>query len=221
MSDFARARLNMVDGQIRPHSVTDWRIIDAMRLVPRELFVGEGQQSLAYLDQDIDLGGKGDYRHVILNPTVTARMLQEANIAQGDRVLIVGGATGYMAALVAKLGASVVTTVDDPEIAARASETLNALGLGDISVRVAPNTDGVPADGPYDVIMLNGATEIEPVRLYEQLKPGGRLVGVFAMTRPQKATVVTRSPHDFGPRVLFDTSVPVLPGLHRAPAFVF
>lgn len=221
MSDFARARLNMVDNQVRPHSVTDWRIIDAMRLVPRELFVGAGQQSLAYLDQDVDLDGKGEYRHVVLNPTVTARMLQEADIARGDSVLIVGGATGYVAALAAKLAASVVTTVDDPAIAARATETLNALGLGDVAVRTAQNTDGVPADGPYDVIVLNGATEVEPVKLYEQLKLGGRLVGAFAMTRPQKVTVVTRSQGDFGPRVLFDTSVPLLPGLQRAPAFVF
>lgn len=221
MSDFARARLNMVDNQIRPHSVTDWRIIDAMRLVPREVFMDEAQQSLAYLDQDIDLDGKGEYRHVILNPTVTARLLQEADIARGDRVLVVGGATGYVAALVAKLGASAVTTVDDSAFAERARATLGALGLGDVTVRVAENSDGAPTDGPFDVIVLNGATEIEPTKLYDQLKMGGRLVGVFASSRPQRATVVTRSPGDFGARVLFDTSVPMLPGLQRAPAFVF
>jgi len=71
------------------------------------------------------------------------------------------------------------------------------------------------------VIVINGATEITPDRLYQQLKEGGRLVGVFAMTRPQRATIVTRSHGDFGNRALFDTAVPVLPGLERLPAFVF
>jgi protein-L-isoaspartate(D-aspartate) O-methyltransferase len=219
MLDFVRARHNMVDGQIRPHSVTDWRIIDAMRLVPREAFVPEALQSRAYLDQDIDLGG--DHRHVLLDPTVTARLLQSAEIAPGDRVLVVGGATGYVAALAAKLVQHVVTTVDDKSLAEQATATLAALGLGHVTVRVAGNAEGAPADGPFDAIIINGATEIEPTKLYEQLKLGGRLVGVFAATRPQQATVVTRSHCDFGARVLFDTSVPVLPGLQRPPAFIF
>ncbi|WP_322518202.1 protein-L-isoaspartate O-methyltransferase [Rhodopseudomonas palustris] len=222
MSDFARARLNMVDGQIRPHSVTDWRIIDAMRLVPREVFVPDAQKSLAYLDQDIDLDGTGgDFHHVLLNPTVTARLLQSAEIGHDDHVLVVGGATGYVAALVAKLAARVVTTVDDEAMAAQAKATLAALGLGNVTVRVAPCGEGAPAEAPFDAIILNGATEIEPTKLYDQLKMGGRLVGVFATSRPQRAIVITRSHCDFGSRVLFDTSVPILPGLRRAPAFTF
>ncbi|MGP9812957.1 protein-L-isoaspartate O-methyltransferase family protein [Rhodopseudomonas sp. NSM] len=222
MSDFARARLNMIDGQVRPHSVTDWRIIDAMRLVPREVFVPEDQKCLAYLDQDIDLDGTGgDFRHVLLNPTVTARLLQSAEIGHDDNVLVVGGATGYVAALVAKLTDRVVTTVDDEAMAERARTTLAALGLGNVTVRVAPCGEGAPAEAPFDAIILNGATEIEPTKLYDQLRLNGRLVGVFATSRPQRATVITRSHCDFGSRVLFDTSVPVLPGLRRVPAFTF
>ncbi|ABD07597.1 Protein-L-isoaspartate(D-aspartate) O-methyltransferase [Rhodopseudomonas palustris HaA2] len=222
MSDFARARLNMVDGQIRPHSVTDWRIIDAMRVVPREAFVRDDQKCLAYLDQDIDLDGTGgDFRHVLLDPTVTARLLQSAEIGHGENVLVVGGATGYVAALVAKLADRVVTTVDDEAMAAQARATLAELGLANVTVRVAPCGEGAPADAPFDVIILNGATEIEPTGLYDQLKLNGRLVGAFATERPQRATVITRSHCDFGSRVLFDTSVPVLPGLRRVPTFVF
>ena len=71
------------------------------------------------------------------------------------------------------------------------------------------------------MIVLNGATEIMPEGLYRQLREGGRLVGVFAMTRPQRATIVTRSHGDFGNRALFDAAAPVLPGLERLPAFVF
>ncbi|MGO3930916.1 protein-L-isoaspartate O-methyltransferase family protein [Rhodopseudomonas pseudopalustris] len=221
MLDFARARQNMVDGQIRPSSVTDWRIIDAMRAVPREAFVSDAQKAMAYLDLDLDVGGTGANHHFLLNPTFTARMLQAAEISQGDRVLVAGGATGYVAALAAKLAERVVTTIDDESMAARATATLAALGLRNVVVRVAQCADGAASDGPFDAIILNGATEIEPTKLYEQLRIGGRLVGAFATTRPQRATVVTRSHCDFGTRVLFDASVPVLPSLTRAPAFVF
>jgi protein-L-isoaspartate(D-aspartate) O-methyltransferase len=85
----------------------------------------------------------------------------------------------------------------------------------------ATAAEGDPANAPYDVIVLDGATEIVPDRLYGQLKDGGRLVGVFAMTKPSRATIVIRSHGDFGNRTLFDASAPVLPGLERLPAFVF
>lgn len=219
MLDFVRARQNMVDGQIRPSSVTDWRIIDAMRVVPREAFVPDAQQPMTYLDLDIDIDGAN--RHFLLNPTFTARLLQAAEIGHDDSVLVVGGATGYVAALAAKLAGRVVSTVDDDNLAAQAKATLAALGLGSVTVRAAPCGEGAPAEAPFDVIILNGATEIEPTKLYDQLKMGGRLVGAFATSKPQRATVVTRSHADFGSRVLFDTSVPVLPGLQRTPAFVF
>ena len=76
-------------------------------------------------------------------------------------------------------------------------------------------------NAPYDVIVLDGATEIRPDQLYSQLREDGRLVGIFAMTSPSRAIIVTRSHGDFGSRVLFDASAPVLPGLERLPTFVF
>jgi protein-L-isoaspartate(D-aspartate) O-methyltransferase len=90
-----------------------------------------------------------------------------------------------------------------------------------VTVRAADPTEGEAANAPYDVIVLNGATEVTPDRLYRQLKDGGRLVGVFATTQPQRAMIVTHSHADFGTRALFDAAVPVLPGLGRVPAFVF
>jgi len=88
-------------------------------------------------------------------------------------------------------------------------------------VKAAPLTEGDPANAPFDVILLNGATEIVPEALYGQLKEGGRLVGAFAATKPQRVVIVTRSRGDYGTRTLFDTSIPVLPGLERPPTFVF
>jgi protein-L-isoaspartate(D-aspartate) O-methyltransferase len=219
MSDFSTARQNMVDGQIRPSSVTDWRIIDAMRSVPRESFVPAEQRSLAYLDVDLDVTGRGQYH--LLQPVVTARLLQSAEIEATDHVLVVGCATGYVAALVSRLAGRVTATVGDAELAEHAARHLAQSGDGNVAVRVATAADGVPDAAPFDVIILNGATEIIPTALYGQLRNGGRLVGVFADGRPQHAMIVTRSHDDFGSRVLFDTSVPVLPGLDRKPAFVF
>lgn len=221
MSDFDVARQNMVDGQIRPASVTDWRIIDAMRTLPREAFLPEQKRAMAYLDCDVEVGGDGGRRHFMLSPIGTARLLQSAEIEAHDHVLVVGCATGYFAALAAKLAERVTATIDDEGLAEQARAALARLGIANVVVQVAAAGEGAPLYGPYDAIVLNGATEIEPTKLYQQLKLGGRLVGAFATGRPQRATVVTRSPGDFGMRVLFDAAMPVLDGLKRSPAFVF
>jgi len=221
MSGFSSARQKMVDGQVRTNDVTDLRIIDAMVELPREVFVPEDKQALAYLDRDLDVSSGGTKRFLI-KPMLTAKLLQAALIAQTDNVLIVGCATGYAAALAAKLAGKVTATESDPELVRTGTEILNRLGLGGhVTLRVAEAATGAPADAPFDVIMLNGATGIIPEQLYGQLKEGGRLVGVSAMSRPSRAMLVTHSHHDFGNRALFDAAAPVLPGLEQRPAFVF
>ena len=220
MSDFSTARQKMVDCQVRPSDVTDLRIIDAMLAVPREVFVPERQRALAYLDLDVEVSEGGSARCFLIKPAVIAKMLQAADIGDTDSVLVAGCATGYTPALVARL-AGQVTATDDPQLAAKAREVLVQLGLERVTVRAADAAEGDPVNAPYDVIVLDGATGITPDRLYGQLKEGGRLVGVFAMTQPPRAMIVTHSHGDFGNRALFDASVPVLPGLERRPAFVF
>jgi protein-L-isoaspartate(D-aspartate) O-methyltransferase len=221
MSGFSTARQKMVDGQVRTSDVTDSRIIDAMFAVPREAFVPEYRRALAYLDLDLDVSEAGSARRFLIKPVVTAKMLQAAEIAETDNVLVVGCATGYAAAVLAQLGCRVTATESDPALAAKAQEILAGLGLSNVTVRVAAAAEGDVTGAPFDVIVLNGATEITPVQLYRQLKEGGRLVGVFATTQPPRATIVTHSHDDFGNRALFDAVVPVLPGLERVPAFVF
>src|SRR5260221_14375661 len=107
MSDFSTARQNMVDCQVRPSDVTDLRIIDAMLAVPREVFVPERQRALAYLDLDLDVSEGGSARRFLIKPAVVAKMLQAADIKSTDSVLVAGCATGYNAALVAKLAGQV------------------------------------------------------------------------------------------------------------------
>jgi protein-L-isoaspartate(D-aspartate) O-methyltransferase len=187
----------MVDGQVLPSDVTDLRIIEAMLTVPREDYVPKDRQALAYLDIDIDVGAAGKAKAFLIKPVVLARMLQAAAITASDRVLVAGSAPGYAAAIVARLAGDVVATDSDQA----------AQGRADI--------------GPFDVVVLDGATEIVPETLYRQLKVGGRLVGVFALSAPARATLVTRSVADYGSRALFDATAPVLPGLKRVPAFAF
>jgi protein-L-isoaspartate(D-aspartate) O-methyltransferase len=231
MSGFTIARQKMVDGQVRPSDVTDIRIIDAMLAVPREAFVPPAQRAMAYLDIDLDVSagpsktalsetGLSEKRYLI-KPVVTAKMLQAAEIRDTDNVLVVGCATGYSAAIVARLAAQVTATESDAALAAKAQDVLALAGYPNVTVRTAAAAEGDATNAPYDVIMLNGATEVTPAGLYRQLKDGGRLVGVFAMMQPQRATLVTHSHGDFGTRALFDAAVPVLPGLGRLPAFIF
>ena len=210
----------MVDGQVRPSDVTDSRIIDAMLAIPREAFVPEAQRPLAYLDLDIDVSASGTPKRCLLRPAVTAKMVQAAEISETDNVLVVGCASGYLAALAARLAHKVTATECDSSLMAKAAANLAALAPR-VTVKTAPVADGDSANGPFDVILLNGAAEIAPEGLYRQLKEGGRLVGAFALAGPQRAVIVTCSHGDFGHRALFDTAIPVLPGLERPPAFVF
>jgi protein-L-isoaspartate(D-aspartate) O-methyltransferase len=221
MSGFSTARQNMVDCQVRPSDVTDSRIVDAMLEVPREAFVPQTQRPLAYLDLDLDVSEGASVKRFLIAPAVTARMLQAAEIKGTDRVLVVGCATGYTAAVVAKFAGQVTATESDAALVTKAKSALAGLGLENVTVRAAAAADGDSADAPYDVIVLNGATEIVPEGLFRQLKQGGRLLGVFAATQPPRATIVTHSHDDFGYRALFDATAPVLPGLERVPAFIF
>jgi protein-L-isoaspartate(D-aspartate) O-methyltransferase len=220
MSGFSTARQKMVDGQVRTSDVTDSRILDAMVALPREEFVPENKRALAYLDLDLDVAS-GAAKRFLIKPVLTAKLLQAAEIANTDNMLIVGCATGYAAALASQLAGKVTATENDPDLVATGKEILARRGIKNATFQLGEPGAGAPASGPYDVIMLNGATEIVPEQLYGQLKDGGRLVGVFALIRPSRAMIVTHSHNDFGSRALFDAAAPVLPGLEQRPAFVF
>lgn len=219
MPDSLSRRFNMVDSQVRTADVTDLRLIEAMRATPREAFLPKSQKALAYLDRDIALDGEdGVY---LLKPVVLARLLQAAEIGLTDRVLVTGGAAGYAAAIAGHLAAEVVAVCANDKVAAASRAALSDCGLSNVTVTAGDAGKGNPARAPYDVIVLDGATEVVPQDLYDQLKPAGRLVGVFAQSVPSRATLVTRSAVDFGARTLFDAMAPVLPSLKRLPVFTF
>jgi protein-L-isoaspartate(D-aspartate) O-methyltransferase len=185
---FEEMRNAMVVSQLRPDGVTDSRVIEAMATVPREDYVPEERRATAYADRLIPLaGGQG-----INPPAVTGRLLSEARIIPGERVLIIGSATGYTLAVVALLTDSVAV--------AGAGETV---------------------DGMFNVIMIDGAVEHIPEALIGQLDLGGRLIAGIVESGVTRLAIGRRGGSGFGLQTFMDAEMVVLPNYARPPAFVF
>ena len=220
MSDYADARARMVDSQLRTEDVTDYGILAAMAEVPRERFVAAPLKPLAYIDEDLvakEAAGGAPARY-LMEPAPLARLLQAAEIATTDTVLDVGSATGYSAAVLARLARSVVALDSDGGLSAAASATLGDLGVANVAVVTGPLEDGYRAAAPYDVIVLEGAVEFVPDGLFAQLAEGGRLVGVVGYGRAASATVYTKTDGDVGGRKVFNAHVQPLPGFQKPKA---
>jgi protein-L-isoaspartate(D-aspartate) O-methyltransferase len=233
MVDFRAVRRAMVDGQVRTNDVTNLALIDAMLDIPREAFVPEHLWALAYLDRDIELqAGNGAARY-LLKPVVTARLIQAADIGTTDRVLVVGSATGYSAAVTSRLAGAVVALEEDAALAEAAQNTLRRLGFVTVTPVIGPLVAGWHAAAPFDAIVVEGGVEAMPDALFAQLSEGGRLVAVMyggagngqgegtAQGRVGKATLFRSVRGEVGGRPLFDCTAPLLPGFKKAPAFVF
>lgn len=221
MTDFAAARRMMVDGQVRTADVTDPRLLAAMLDLPRERFFPDEKVPLAYLDLDVAVGeGNGPVRR-LLKPMVLAKLLQIAGIAATDRVLDVGCATGYSTALLSRLAASVVGLEEDAMLARSAAEGMARAGLTNASIVTGPLAGGAAQKGPYDLIVLEGSTEIVPTALFEQLSEGGRLVCVLGRGQAGKAMLYRRADGDLSGRAVFDAAAAPLPGFAKPAEFVF
>jgi len=216
-TDFSVLRTRMVDGQVRTTDVTDSAILEAMLTVPREAFVPRARQSLAYIDEDIEVA-PGRF---LMEASPFAKMLQLAEIAPGDVVLDVGCATGYSVAILSRLASSVVALECDPALAASAGETLSQLGHDNVAVVEGLLEQGYPSEAPYDVIFVGGAVDEIPEALLSQMKDGGRLVAVVGQGNAGVARVFTRSGEVVSSRRGFNAAVQPLPGFLRAPAFEF
>lgn len=217
MVDYAQARRAMVDSQVRPHDVTDLRIIAALLEVPRERFFPPAQRPLAYLDAELPVAGK----RCLLKPMVFAKLVQSAALTENDRVLDVGCTTGYSSAVLGKLSDSVVALEEDAALARMASETLAEVGASNVSVATGPLTGGWAQGAPYDAILVEGAVEVVPDALIAQLKEGGRLVAVVGSMPMGKATLYRKVGGHVTAVPLFDAAAPLLPGFAKPAAFVF
>ena len=221
MADFERARIKMVENQLRANKVTDERLIEAMRALPRERFVPASRRSVAYADEDLSIG-EGRW---LMEPMLFARLAQLADVREGDLVLDVGAGLGYGAATLGRLASAVVALEENADLAAQAAEIAAGLedGGGDnVVVQTGPLPAGWPDQAPYDVIFLEGAVEERPDSLLEQLADGGRLVAMEAEAGGvQRGVVYLKRRGRCARREAFDGSTPVLPGFARKPAFAF
>ena len=217
MFDTATARRMMVDGQVRTADVTNLDLIAAMLAVPRELFVPPSLAGQAYFDSDIALGAG----RALLKPMVLAKLIQSAHVDAADHVLDVGCGTGYSSAVLSRIVGSVVALEQDATLARRAQEALGSVGAANVTVATGPLTEGWPAAAPYDLILLNGATEIAPDALGRQLKPDGLMACILGRAPTGKAMIYRMVEGHLVGRPIFDAGAPVLPGFVAAPAFVF
>jgi protein-L-isoaspartate(D-aspartate) O-methyltransferase len=217
--DYAQARRGMVDGQVRPHDVTDPRILTALLAVPRERFLDPLHRPLAYLDTEVPVSAQS--RRALLKPMVFGKLLQAAEIKETDRVLDVGCATGYSAAVLARLAGNVVALEEDAALARTATSNLAAVGAANLSIVSGPLTAGWPQGGPYDVILLEGRSEVAPEALLEQLNDNGRLLAVIGGAPMAKATIYRKVGPSVTAQLLFDAGAPLLPGFVKPPEFVF
>jgi protein-L-isoaspartate(D-aspartate) O-methyltransferase len=215
--DYATARQHMVDCQIRTNKVTDERLIEAIRTLPRERFVPEAARARAYLDDDVEIApGRS-----LIEPMVTARLIQAAEAKPDDIALVVGAGTGYAAALLARLANTVVALESDPALAQRAGAVLGDLSIDNAAVVEGALNAGCAKHAPYNVIYLDGAVELVPPALTQQLADGGRMLGVLLDRGVGRATLWIKSGDALSRRVLFDANVTPLPGFAAPARFVF
>ncbi|OBS50622.1 protein-L-isoaspartate(D-aspartate) O-methyltransferase [Methylosinus sp. 3S-1] len=215
----------MVERQLRTFDVTDLPLLRRFLAVPRELFLPNDLAPLAYSDLPLTLKSEhGRPLRQLLPPLVLARLLQEAEIRESDRVLLIGGGAFYSAALIAPLAREVVALESDARLAATAQSYLGALGLSGLRVEQGPLPAGVPAAAPFDLIVIEGAVEANLGALEAQLTGDGRLLAI-AKPDADAGWAVTRFERSggqpAGTRALFDASAPVLEGFAKAPAFAF
>lgn len=213
--DFNSMRQAMVSNQLRTTAVSDPRINAVMGRVAREDFVPEDRRALAYVDIVTPLGGGRG----LSAPMTTARLLNEAELKESDTVLLIGAATGYAAALLSQLVASVTAVEVDAALAAQARA--NLASLANVTLVEGALAQGAASGAPYDVIVIDGAIEDLPAALTDQVREGGHVVaglvdgGVERLVRGVKAggaiSLVS----------FVDADCARLPGFERPKAFAF
>ncbi|AUH53093.1 protein-L-isoaspartate O-methyltransferase [Chromobacterium sp. ATCC 53434] len=202
--DFEKTRFNMVEQQIRPWDVLDTTVLDLLFHVKREDFVADGQRQLAFVDTELPLpnGGK------MLQPKMEARLAQDAAIKPTDKILEIGTGNGYMTALLAKLGKQVVSVEIDPAQKERAAASLKKAGIDNVSLVEGDGVLGLPAQAPYDVIVVAGSLPVVPQQLKDQLAVGGRLILVVGDLPVMSCTLIERqSDTAFRETALFETCI--------------
>lgn len=218
MTDYAQARLSMVNSQIRPNDVNDYRIVDAMRELPRELFVPKAEHARAYADAEVRLSDN----RVMLSPMHLAKLIQAADIRSTDVVLDIGCGRGYSCALIARLAETVVGLEEEGAgFASKAGERLSSVGADNAVVVEGDLKVGAPRQGPFDVIIVGGAVTEPPKAWFDQLADHGRLAVIERNGPVGRARIYTKARGAVGEHSVFDANASFLPGFEPEPGFVF
>lgn len=228
---FEAARVRMVDRQVRPSDVTRPELIDAMLWAPRERFLPKSKRPLAYMGEHVDLGGG----RVELDPRTLAKMIEELGPRPDDLALVIGSGGGYAAAVMSRLCAAVVALEEDPALSTAASESFAAIGVDTVINVSGPLAAGWAENGPYNVILVNGAVEAGALRpggalakvIDQQLASGGRLAALNVEGALGWCAVAMKAAShgpaglDWSARRAFDAAAPILPGFAAEKEFVF
>jgi protein-L-isoaspartate(D-aspartate) O-methyltransferase len=212
--DFEHMRRAMVASQLRTTGVADARVLAAVGEVARERFVPDDRVAAAYADAAVSLPGGRE----LSPPMATARLLSEAGPRGGELSMVIGAATGYSAALLDRLAASVVAVEEDPELAAFAREAL--VGTS-VELVEGPLAEGHSAGAPYDLILIDGAVESVPDAIVAQLAEGGRLAAAILDRGVTRLGIGRKAGGGFGFTIFSDAAAAVLPGFVKPKTFSF
>ena len=221
-----QARFNMIEQQIRPWDVLDTSVLHLLSVVKREDFVPPAHKALAFVDMEIPLRSPTDEAlrlgQCMLAPRVEARMLQDLAVHKHEKVLEIGTGSGYMAALLAHRAQRVITLEIVPALVELARVNLQKAGSHNAEVMQADGAQGLPAQGPFDVIVLSGSVAEVPHALLAQLKTGGRLMAIVGELPMMRATLITRtSETDYRTTQAWDTVAPRLLNFPEHSRFTF
>lgn len=220
-----QARYNMIEQQIRPWRVLDDEVLDLLAQVRREEFVPEPYRSMAFMDIEIPLNASVEEAErtgqMMLAPRVEARMLQDAEVKASDRVLEIGTGSGFMAALLGRSAAQVLTLELNADLVDFAKDNLRNAGISNVEVRMGDGARDLSADGPFDVIMLSGSVAELPQSLLSLLTEGGRLVAVVGSEPVMRTTVVRRRGSSFDVTHPWDLIAPRLLNFPEPSPFKF
>lgn len=215
MTDFAARRTVMVDTQVRPNDVTKYPVIEAMLAIPREEFVPAALRSVAYSGENLAIGD----RRVVLEPRTLAKLIDGLDIQQGDLVLDLACGYGYSAAVIARLAEAVVAIEEDEIMAAEAEKRLADADVFNVATLHGDLTEGNPKQGPYDVILIEGAVEEVPATILDQLKEGGRIGALFMEGSLGIARIGYRLNGRVNWRYAFNAHAPVLKAFTKQRGF--
>lgn len=216
--DLEIARFNMVEQQIRTWDVLDPRVLDVCAHVRRELFVPEPYRNLAFSDTCIPLA----HGQTMMAPKIEARLLQALAVEPTDRILEIGTGSGFMAALLAALGAHVTSIEYYEDLAESAKQNLRQAGIGNVKLHVGDGLDGWATAEPYDVIVATGSCPVRRPAIEQQLAIDGRLFMVIGVGAVMEATLITRLAKDtWVTESLFETVLEPLIGAEPKPEFRF